>query len=92
MNFRRVARHLGVDPRSVANWVKSHTETLPAAPVPEKVGCIVDCENRCIFGWKIVGERTQALIQLIVDDAQKAKRYFNDAFHTDAALFGTLSL
>ena len=34
MSFRRVARHLGVDPQSVANWVKAHTETLPDAPVP----------------------------------------------------------
>ncbi len=37
MSFRRVAQHLGVNPQSVANWVKTHTETLPAAPVPEKV-------------------------------------------------------
>jgi hypothetical protein len=36
MSFRRVAQHLGVNPQSVANWVKAHTETLPAAPVPEK--------------------------------------------------------
>lgn len=37
MNFRRTGLHLGVDPQSVANWVKAHTDILPAAPVPKKV-------------------------------------------------------
>ncbi|MCS7010977.1 MAG: helix-turn-helix domain-containing protein, partial [Anaerolineales bacterium] len=36
-NFRRIARHLGVNPQSVANWVKAHAEQLPAASLPETV-------------------------------------------------------
>ncbi|MCX7608673.1 MAG: helix-turn-helix domain-containing protein, partial [Anaerolineales bacterium] len=36
-NFRRIARHLGVNPQSVANWVKAHAEPLPAASLPETV-------------------------------------------------------
>lgn len=37
MNLRRIGRHLKVNPQSVANWAKAHAETLPPAPVPEKV-------------------------------------------------------
>jgi len=36
-NFRRIARHLGVNHQSVANWVADHAEILPQAPVPEEV-------------------------------------------------------
>jgi hypothetical protein len=35
--LRRVGRHLGVNPQSVANWAKAHAEKLPSAPMPEKV-------------------------------------------------------
>jgi transposase-like protein len=37
INLRRIGRILGVHHQSVANWVKSHSEKLPYAPVPEKV-------------------------------------------------------
>jgi uncharacterized protein YndB with AHSA1/START domain len=33
----------------------------------------------------VVWEPTQAVFQLMVDNAQKAKWYFSDAFHTDTA-------
>ena len=36
-NFRRIARHLGVNHQTVVNWVTAHAETLPEAPVPENV-------------------------------------------------------
>ena len=36
-NFRRIARHLKVSHRTVSLWVTAHAETLPAAPVPQKV-------------------------------------------------------
>ena len=39
-NLRRVARHLGVNHQSVANWVKAHASQLPAAPLPDKVETI----------------------------------------------------
>ena len=39
-NLRRIARHLGVNHQSVANWVKAHAAQLPAAPLPEKVETI----------------------------------------------------
>ena len=36
-NFRRIARHLKVDHRTVSLWVKDQAEALPAAPMPEEV-------------------------------------------------------
>jgi transposase-like protein len=37
MNYRRIARHLGVDHKSIMNWVKAYSARLPSAPVPEDV-------------------------------------------------------
>lgn len=37
LNYRRIARQLGVDHKSVINWVKAHTAQLPPAPVPADV-------------------------------------------------------
>jgi transposase-like protein len=37
MNYRRIARHLGVDHKSVINWVKAYTSQLPDAPQPKAV-------------------------------------------------------
>jgi len=40
MNLRRIARHLGVNHQSVANWVNAHAAQLPPAPLPEAVETI----------------------------------------------------
>jgi len=40
MNLRRIARHLGVNHQSVANWVKAYAAQLPAAPLPEEVDTV----------------------------------------------------
>jgi len=40
MNFRRIARILGVNHQSVANWVRAHAAQLPPAPVPSQVETI----------------------------------------------------
>ena len=37
MNIRRIARHLGVNHQTVANWVKKYAEKLPKPPVPKEV-------------------------------------------------------
>ena len=37
MNYRRIARHLGVDHKTVINWVKAYVVQLPAAERPEDV-------------------------------------------------------
>jgi len=37
MNYRRIARHLNVDHKSVINWVKAYTDQLPPAPMPDDV-------------------------------------------------------
>ena len=37
MGYRRIARHLGVDHKTVIYWVKAHADQLPAAPVPGDV-------------------------------------------------------
>ena len=36
-SYGAIARILKVNPQSVANWVKQHSEKLPSAPVPAKV-------------------------------------------------------
>jgi transposase-like protein len=36
-NLRRIARHLGVSPQSVSNWVNAYVAQLPNAPSPEQV-------------------------------------------------------
>jgi transposase-like protein len=33
-NLRRIGRHLGVSPQSVANWVNAHAASLPETPQP----------------------------------------------------------
>ncbi len=37
LNLRRIARILGVNHQSVANWVNAHANQLPDAPMPERV-------------------------------------------------------
>lgn len=36
-NFRRIVRHLGVDRKTIINWVKTHVAQLDAALVPSDV-------------------------------------------------------
>lgn len=40
MNLRRIARQLGVNHQSVANWVKAYTAQLPSAPLPNEVDIV----------------------------------------------------
>ena len=40
MNQRRIARHLGVNHQSVANWVKAFAAQLPNAPLPKELETI----------------------------------------------------
>jgi len=35
-NFRRIARHLGVNPQTVANWVDRAAANLPPPPTPQE--------------------------------------------------------
>lgn len=37
LNYRRIGRLLGVDHKSVMNWVKAYTAQLPPAPLPAEV-------------------------------------------------------
>lgn len=39
-DLRRIARHLGVNHQSVANWVKAYAAQLPPAPLPDEVETI----------------------------------------------------
>ena len=41
---------------------------------------MVDRKTRCILGWAVVWVRTQGAIQLMIDDAPKAKCYYSDGF------------
>jgi transposase-like protein len=34
MSFRKIGRHLGIDPVTVMHWVKAHVSQLPSAPIP----------------------------------------------------------
>jgi insertion element IS1 protein InsB len=47
----------------------------------------VDRATRCILGWSLVWERTKEAIQLVLDDAPKAKWYFSDGFDAYARLW-----
>ena len=40
INYRRIARHLGVHHTSVINWVKAFAAQLPDAPLPEELHTI----------------------------------------------------
>ena len=35
INYRRIGRLLGVDHKTIINWVKAHTDQLPTPPVPD---------------------------------------------------------
>jgi len=52
MNLRRVARHLGVNHQSVANWVNAYAAQLPSAPQPENVDIIEMDEVFTFIGEK----------------------------------------
>ncbi len=63
---------------------------LPSSDEKNKIYLItlVDRATRCILGWSLVWERTKEAIQLVLDEAPKAKWYFSDGF--DAMFdFGT---
>ena len=53
MNFRRIARHLGVHHQTVINWIKAHHAGLPTSPPqPEEVGVIEQDELFTFIGHK----------------------------------------
>ena len=56
MNYRRIARHLEVDHKSVMNGVKAYTAQLPPAPVPRDVN---NAEMDELFTF--VGSKKQSL-------------------------------
>jgi len=37
MNLRRIARHLGVNDQTIANWVRKYAEQLSKPPMPKEV-------------------------------------------------------
>ncbi len=55
MSYRAVARHLGVSPQSVANWVHEAARSLPAASVPEQVETVEMDELYTFVGDKKTG-------------------------------------
>jgi hypothetical protein len=57
MNYRRIGRHLGVDHKSVINWVKAHTDQLPAAALPDDVNNAELDELYTFVGQKKAGLR-----------------------------------
>ena len=53
MNFRRIARHLGVNHQSVINWVNAYADSLPIEPpVPEQSDIIELDELHSFIGEK----------------------------------------
>jgi transposase-like protein len=56
LNFRRIARHLGVSHQSVINWVNAYTAQLPnQPPQPEAVGVVELDELFSFIGKKKTG-------------------------------------
>jgi IS1 family transposase len=41
---------------------------------------VVDRKTRCILGWAVVWTRTQEAIQVLIDNAPKARWYYSDGF------------
>ena len=52
MNFRRIARHLGVHHQTVINWINGHIAQLPEAPLPETVTVVEQDELYAFIGNK----------------------------------------
>ena len=55
MNFRRIARHLGVSHQTVAGWIKQYSEKLPNPPMPEEVSTAELDEVFSFIGHKKTG-------------------------------------
>ncbi len=47
---------------------------------------LVERVSRCIVGWRVGNERSEAVLQALVDDAPQALIYFSDGFPTYDAL------
>mgnify|MGYP003478014311 CR=1 FL=1 len=57
LNFRRIARHLGVKHQSVINWVDAYSAQLPSQPPqPQEVGVV---ELDALFSF--IGEKKTGL-------------------------------
>jgi transposase-like protein len=53
MNFRRIARHLGVSHQTVINWVNAYSAQLPNTPaLPQQVGVVELDELYTFIGKK----------------------------------------
>ena len=52
MNYRRIARHLGIDHKTVMNWVKAYGDQLPPAPQPTEVVVVEMDELYTFIGSK----------------------------------------
>lgn len=52
LNFRRIARHLGVHHQTVINWINAHVASLPDTPVPDEVDIIEQDELFTFIGEK----------------------------------------
>jgi insertion element IS1 protein InsB len=50
---------------------------------------MVDRATSCIVGWRVDYERTEAVMQAMLDSAPQAVVYYSDAFSTYAALLYT---
>ena len=56
MNFRRIARHLGVNHQTVINWVNAYSAQLPNQPPhPDEVGVVELDELFSFVGQKKSG-------------------------------------
>ena len=50
---------------------------------------MVERLTRCIIGWQVVVERTEAVTQALVDEAPQAVLYYSDDFPTYSAVLYT---
>ncbi len=58
------------------------------APYPElRLITLVDRATRYILGWKVAWERSQEMVQALVDHAPKATWYYSDALDVYATLW-----
>jgi hypothetical protein len=69
MNFRRIARHLGVSHQTVINWITAQRDALPdALPLPDDVGVVEQDEL-----FTFIGNKKTRLMFRTSDDEQGSK-------------------
>ena len=53
MNLRKIARHVGINHQTIANWVRMYAEQLSKPPTPKEVQIAEFDEMRCFLSLRV---------------------------------------